>query len=725
MDRRIVYMGAIPQDTDILYTNRNAMVSDGWVAQGILGTSTLFSGLNCAPTSPATMTVNVSPGCVYSQQNIDNSAYGSLSSDTTEQIVKIGISQDTVNFSCPAPATVGQSVVYLIEAAFVEEDTGAAALPYYNAENPATPWSGPNNTGVSQNQTRQNICNVQLKVGTPATTGSQTTPAPDAGYTALWAVTVANGQTTITSGNIAQVGGAPFISETLTQKISQTTADGRYAKITTVQNTGYNFALDTSGSANSIVAALSPVPSALTQGMTVAITVANSNTGATTLNLNGLGAKNVTRNGNALTGGEMMAGQNYLFSYNGTIWNLQTAPANSTLVYTGSGSTTGTANAQILATVAPSGFSLQYGDIVTFTAGNTNTGAATINVESTGAVTIKKKNTSGGLVDLASGDLTSGNVYQIIYDGTYWELNSQSFPAPSTFFQVANNLSEGVASTMRSNLGLGSAALLNTSGVLQPSNNLSEVASPATALQNLGIAQPEGGITHGRKLSWASNTTITVAASSVVLKNSAGQTVKISSPSATLNSASSGANGIDTGSVANNTEYYIWGIYNGTTFASLMSLSSTAPTLPSGYTYSTLMGCWLTDGSAHFIGGILVGNDFQFQVGNNLAALPQLASGSSGNVSTGSYTAAALAPFVPSIAVRVKLLLYSNDVVAIAAPNNSYGAVSSSTNPPPLISANVQFNTSYADFVIEGSNVYYASNGAASALSVLGFTLNL
>lgn len=466
MDRRIVYVGAIPQDSDVLYTNRYAMISDGWVAQGILGIATLFSGLACTPTSPAGMTVNVAPGAVFSQQNIDNSAYGSLSPDTADQVVKVGINQSTQNFSCPAPVTAGQSVVYLIEAAFVEQDTGSVVLPYYNAANPTAPFNGPNNSGISQNTIRQDVCSIQVKVGVPATTGLQAIPAPDAGYTGLYAITVANGQTTIVSGNISIVSGAPFITETLTQKISQATGDARYAMITGVQNNSYAFGIDTSVSANTLTVNLSPAPSVITQGMTLIITVANNNTGASTINVNGLGAKSITKNGgNALTGGELQAGQNVELSYNGSAWNLlsQTTPV--TTVYAGSGSTTGTANAQVLATVTPGGFSLVYGDAVTFTAGFTNTGAMTINVSSSGAITIKKKNSGGGLVDLAASDIVATDIYQIIYDGTYWELNSQSFPAASTFFQTANNLSEGVLATKQANLGIDPTSFFSTGDV--------------------------------------------------------------------------------------------------------------------------------------------------------------------------------------------------------------------------------------------------------------------
>ncbi len=103
-------------------------------------------------------------------------------------------------------------------------------------------------------------------------------------------------------------------------------------------------------------------------------------------------------------------------------------------------------------------------------------------------ITVKKKSSGGGLVDLAASDITSGQVYQIIYDGVFWELFSLSFPPSSTFFQVANNsVLRCVASTMRTNLGLGSAALLAASAVLQTANNLSDIPSKPTAQVNLGV----------------------------------------------------------------------------------------------------------------------------------------------------------------------------------------------------------------------------------------------
>src|SRR5271154_7125143 len=109
MDRIIIYTGAIPQDSDLLLTNKNTMVAFGYLMQAVLGTGTLVDGLACTPTGPATLTVNVGGGSIYSLAQIDATAYGSISADTTDQIVKQGIIIATQNFPCAAPVTSGQS----------------------------------------------------------------------------------------------------------------------------------------------------------------------------------------------------------------------------------------------------------------------------------------------------------------------------------------------------------------------------------------------------------------------------------------------------------------------------------------------------------------------------------------------------------------------------------------------------------------------------------------
>lgn len=212
MDRVQVFPGAIPLETDILSTNKNAMIGLSKLAIAMLGASTQVNGLACTPNSPAALNVIVGPGEIYSMQNIDSTAYSSLPADTAHTILKQGILLDAATLATPAPATAGQSINYLIQAAFAETDSGAVVLPYYNASNPSTAYSGPANAGTTNNTVRKGAYIVTAKAGISAATGSQTTPAPDAGYVGLYSVTVANGQATVVAGNIAQLSTALFIS---------------------------------------------------------------------------------------------------------------------------------------------------------------------------------------------------------------------------------------------------------------------------------------------------------------------------------------------------------------------------------------------------------------------------------------------------------------------------------------------------------------------------------
>jgi len=84
--------------------------------------------------------------------------------------------------------------------------------------------------------------------------------------------------------------------------------------------------------------------------------------------------------------------------------------------------------------------------------------------------------------------------------------------------------------------------------------------------------------------------TVTVTADKLILTDNAGRKVLRSSASVTPNITASGANGLDTGSEAGGTWYYIWVIWNGSTNAGLFSVSSSSPTMPSGYTHKGLVG---------------------------------------------------------------------------------------------------------------------------------------
>jgi hypothetical protein len=232
LDRKIVYPGQIPLETDLLGTNQNAMIGLGKLAAAIFGTAGTVNGLTVGPNTPAALNVVVSPGEIYQLQNLEATAYSSLPADTTHTVVKQGILLDPAVLACPAPTTAGFSINYLIEATYVDADNGPTVLPYYNASNPSQAYNGPNGTGTAQATNRAGQVQLQVKAGIAAATGSQVTPAVDAGYIALAVVTVANGQATVVAGNIVAASDGLRITQPVTTgrllNIQVITASGVY-----------------------------------------------------------------------------------------------------------------------------------------------------------------------------------------------------------------------------------------------------------------------------------------------------------------------------------------------------------------------------------------------------------------------------------------------------------------------------------------------------------------
>jgi hypothetical protein len=186
------------------------MVAIGYLLQATLGTGVVVDGLVCAPASSG-LGVVIGPGSITQLTTIDPMSYGSLGTDSTDPLIKMGINIAPVSLNLSAPVTPGLSMNYLIEAVFSEYDSDPAVLPYVNAANPSQPFSGPSNSGGSQNTLRLQRVVLQATAGDATTSGTQPTPTPAAGYVGLYVVTVADGQTAIASSNIASVPTAPFI----------------------------------------------------------------------------------------------------------------------------------------------------------------------------------------------------------------------------------------------------------------------------------------------------------------------------------------------------------------------------------------------------------------------------------------------------------------------------------------------------------------------------------
>lgn len=211
MDRVIIYPYEIIDETQLLLTNRNTMCGIGDVALTTFGGNTLVNGLVLSPTSPASMTINVGPGSIYSVAEVDSVAYSSLGTDVSQNTMKQGLNLNASPFTLTAP-TSGNTTTYLIEAQLQEVDSGSTVLPYYNSTDPTVPWSGPNNSGNPQNTVRTSIVALQIKSSTYVTGSTPTIPAVDSGWTGLYLVSVNGGQTSITSGDLlnCQYPGAPF-----------------------------------------------------------------------------------------------------------------------------------------------------------------------------------------------------------------------------------------------------------------------------------------------------------------------------------------------------------------------------------------------------------------------------------------------------------------------------------------------------------------------------------
>lgn len=89
-----------------------------------------------------------------------------------------------------------------------------------------------------------------------------------------------------------------------------------------IQNESFNYILDT-GAADAYVATLVPAATAYVAGMRISLKIANQNTGASTLNVNGIGAQAIKRvDGSALLATDLLAGQVADLRYDGTNFQL-------------------------------------------------------------------------------------------------------------------------------------------------------------------------------------------------------------------------------------------------------------------------------------------------------------------------------------------------------------------------------------------------------------------
>jgi hypothetical protein len=179
------------------------------------------------------------------------------------------------------------------------------------------------------------------------------------------------------------------------------------------------------GSANAYVVNFTANFTAYTDGIVLYFIPSNANTGASTINVNGLGIISIiNQNGTSLTANELLANQVVTILYKGGSF-LLIQGAQQGLVAWG-GTDTGAVNAYVVP-LTNQYFSYTAGNVLFFIPSNTNTAASTINVKGLGAKSILRP--GGGA--LIGGQILAGALTELVYDGTFFQLIYPNFAVGS------------------------------------------------------------------------------------------------------------------------------------------------------------------------------------------------------------------------------------------------------------------------------------------------------
>lgn len=422
MNRSIIYSGEQGRTFDQLWQWRDQLAAIGGLELDLAGqTTTVVGGLAATPTAPASLQINLAAGRIYQQAAMDATSYGSLPSDA-DIVQQQGYAPAQSVLLTTAALSAGQSQWVLIEAQFSQVDQVRAGDPtggvlyYYNSANPTQPFQGPGGNGQAQNTERLATISIKALYGSPSTTGSEVPPQPEVGWVPLYLIDLTFGQSAILSGNILVAGpsvganvpsnypGAPFIAGLLNKH--HTGVPGAAPRI------------DLTAEVKNLLP-LANMPASDTTGGLPAMKLYGGNP-------NGNVAGNSNVNGASDLAYDTIGRILYICTSTGTtltaVWTAVSGQTSSTF---SGGTTSGSANAQVVSATIPAGFSLTPGYVVSAVigVGLTNTGATTLNVDATGAIAINK-NTGSGNVPLAGGELIAGQFASFLYTGVVWLLQA-------------------------------------------------------------------------------------------------------------------------------------------------------------------------------------------------------------------------------------------------------------------------------------------------------------
>jgi len=354
---------------------------------------------------------------------------------------------------------------------------------------------------------------------------------------------------------------------------------------------------------------------------------------------------------------------------------------------------TGAANAYVVANAAAfTAYPTGSGLTIDVTIANTNTGASTLNVDGLGTKPILGL----GLQPLQANELVQKGVACLLY-------------------LVASNVNGGNGAWIVMEC-TGGAQQVATGTQSQHAAQFGQIATVQGAFKNLQASAT------------GTNANVTVSADEIVLENGSNLYVTARNVSLTINSAATGANGLDTGTLAASTWYSQWVIWNGTTVAGLLSLSATAPTMPSGYTHKARVGWIRTDGTAfkYPLSFTQSGRSVTYKVaaGSNVTALPGIALGSQGTVGTTLVQVTGTPNLIPPTACKMHAALYASNVATVQLSPNSNATVPGGPSVWCSSPSGVT-NQIFATLQLEGTTVWYAGNAASANAYCAGWEDNL
>lgn len=200
----------------------------------------------------------------------------------------------------------------------------------------------------------------------------------------------------------------------------------------------------------------------------------------------------------------------------------------------------------------------------------------------------------------------------------------------------------------------------------------------------------------------------------------------------------SGIGGLDVGTKANSTWYYIWAISNGVVDRLLASTSATTPTMPTGYSYRKLIGACKTSSAGNVLSYIQNNDVIRFtldtsasSVYNGIQTIISTTTNST-NIANDSWNPSATVvransganSFVPLEAHTICVTAASRDTSHLVqvAPNNQYDGYQGTITPPIIAHSLVSVT---GDLVLESDNIYVGTSNVSARLYCAGFTISI